>query len=279
MHIPGIAGLIAKIPQHASDLPEASRSPLEHYRRGANDAWNLLLYFERNVEQAGAYPAVAEKHARRLSATLLVTIVESFERFAKELIALCVDHVAELVFDDRIQGAFGTISARAMAAHFAEKSLGRALVESSTWLHAKEIHDAFCVVLSDEKGARWSPGLWPQQTDPEARSLNTLFQVRHSIVHNVSVLTRSDAAKLKVLTGATVAAPKVIAPTKSDVLVAKTFLDELTLAIDDKVEKRLVHVLGGLHAQSPLFVPQEKANELAQQFRRSITILGATGTP
>lgn len=280
MLIPGIEDLIAKIPQHTIEPHEASRSPLEHYRRGANDAWNLLLYFERSTEQAGTYPRVAERHARRLSAMLVVALVESFERFAKELVALCVDHVATLVLDDRIDKAFGKIQPRVVGAHFAEKSVGRALAESSTWLSSAQIDDAFGKVLANESNKAWQPGLFPQRTHPRARTLDTLFQLRHSVVHNVSLITRSDAAKLQVLTRAQVAAPRVLSPSKSDVLYVKSFLDETANWVDGEVEKRLIVVLTALYQQNQsLFLPQTKADELAKQFRRSITICGATANP
>ena len=35
---------LKRIPQHTTDLHEEASVPLRHYRRTANDAWNLRLY-------------------------------------------------------------------------------------------------------------------------------------------------------------------------------------------------------------------------------------------
>jgi hypothetical protein len=79
---------IAAIPQHVAALPPESASPIEHYRRGANDAVNLVRYFHRNMERTNVYPVPLARHAGRLHAMALLTLVETFERFLKELAAV-----------------------------------------------------------------------------------------------------------------------------------------------------------------------------------------------
>ena len=38
---------ITKIPEHVGLLSDAAATPIGHYQRGANDAYNLHLYFNR----------------------------------------------------------------------------------------------------------------------------------------------------------------------------------------------------------------------------------------
>lgn len=279
LKIPGLDKLVANIPQHVEPLPPESASPIEHYRRGANDAWNLVLYFHKNMGRVNVYPLPFERHARRLHAMVLLTLVETFERFLKELAAVCVDHVASLVVDDRL--AKFSANGSAIALTFGEGTVGRLLCESQLWTEVNTIDDRFRKLLQDDSLASFS--LFPSKKDPDEwrrRSLEILFQLRHSIVHNASVLNVSDAAKLRILGRAKVQAPRVLAPSKNDLWYAKSFLDETAIWCDARVETRLVAVLEAIHrGDGTLFEPSDRAQRLAREFGRKVTVAGATAHP
>src|SRR6266516_1981627 len=90
------------IPQHTGPLAQEASAPIAHYQRASNDAWNLIPYLERNLNKAGVYSAVAERHLQSIRIMVLLSIVEGFERFLKELAAVCIDMAGTSVADDRL---------------------------------------------------------------------------------------------------------------------------------------------------------------------------------
>jgi hypothetical protein len=78
---------------------------------------------------------------------VLVNLIESFERYLKEVAAVCIDLVGAYVLDDR----FDTfrLQGSALAVHFGTDTLGRALCESSTWLDTASINNRFKSLLAD----------------------------------------------------------------------------------------------------------------------------------
>lgn len=110
--------------------------------------------------------------------------------------------------------------------------------------------------------------------------MDLLFQLRHSIVHNVGVITRSDALKLRLMCQRTINAPRVLTPSNGDVWYAKLFLDETARWGNDRVADRLATVLSERHADdATLFDPLAKATELARLFRKKVTVAGQTVNP
>src|SRR5207245_3221 len=97
------------------------------------------------------------------------------------------------------------------------------LCESSVWLDCEEINKRFRRLLSDpfQVGGP-SFDLFPKQNQqPEAEQwrfepLNVVWQIRHSAVHNVGIITQSDGVKLRLLVKEAVSAPRILAPTRSD---------------------------------------------------------------
>ena len=61
--------VIGNIPQQVEELQVESTSPFLHYKRGANDAWNLLRYFERNVQRTTVYGKSYQAHLANLRAS------------------------------------------------------------------------------------------------------------------------------------------------------------------------------------------------------------------
>lgn len=268
---------------HVEPLPREAAVPIRHYRRTLDDLWTSLAYVERAAGGPGRRPAVARVHLGRLYGMSLISLIEAFERYLKEVAAACINHLARYVADDRFD-AF-TLKGGGLAAHFGSGSLGRSLCESATWLSCREVNDRFRAVLADPfvPGAFYLfPG--PNQK-PEAERwrygpLSLVWQLRHTAVHNVGVITRSDAVKLQQLAREPVDGGVLLAPTRSDLRYLRQFLDDAAVVCNRRVGGRLAELLSTLHDQTPgLFVPQELADRLAADFRLTLRVAGATGVP
>ena len=235
---------IKAIVGHTSPMPEEAAAPLPHYERTASDAWNLLVYVERNLKRTTVYQRPYDRHFHRLSSMALVAMVEAFERFIKETAAVCIDHLGALVLDDR-WNVF-RLDADDLAAHFSERSLGKSLCESDTWLSCATIDERFRRILADPFSRDSKKKFFFLPTDAQVPgegwrrdTLNIVWQLRHTIVHNAGVITRSDAAKLRLLVRAPVSAPVVLWPDKSDVQSVKMFLDDAAGVLTLRVAARL----------------------------------------
>jgi hypothetical protein len=210
---------------------------------------------------------------------ILVNLVETFERYLKEVAAACVDCLARYVLDDRFN-AF-RVQGSVLAVHFDADTLGHSLCESATWLDSDEVNDRFRRLLADP----FEPGnflLFPKQPVIEREryeTLNIVWQLRHTIVHNVGVVTQSDAIKFRLLVRSPVSAMQVLAPTRDDIRFLKRFLDETAGRCNRRIGERLAELLTGILAGDPgLFVAQEMADAITRTFGFILTIAGAAGT-
>ncbi len=103
--------------------------------------------------------------------------------------------------------------------------------------------------------------------------MSIVWQLRHTIVHNVGVVTRSDAAKLKVLARRHLESPGVLLPDWDDVRFLRAYLDERARDINERVAQRLAQVLTSLHHENPaLFDQQDEANAISHAFGMSLVI-------
>lgn len=274
---------LPRIPTHVQQLPVESAVPQQHYRRSANDAWNLLIYFERNIQQENVYNASFERHFRHLSTMVLLGIVEAFERFLKEIAAECINHVANCVVDDRLD--VFSVKGNVVAAHFSAANLGKALCESLAWCDCDETNKRIRRVLADpfDSGNFY---VFPLATQhPEALRnrydlASLIWQLRHTIVHNMGVITSSDARKFRLLIKRNVESPRLLSPSKGDVWYVKLFLDETVEVINREVGSRLATLLTTLHNADPsLFAPAEKAQALADLFGTTSEVAGQSRQP
>jgi len=262
-------------------LPDEAKAPILHYRRTVTDIYGSLGYVERLVAERDGYQSVADRHLGRLYGMALVNLVETFERYLKEVAAECVDRLADLVLDDRfnefpVQGA-------TLASHFGSGSAGKALCESSVWLNCREINDRFRKLLSDplQQGTFY---LFPKEgQQPIAQTwryelMSLIWQIRNTSVHNVGVITRSDAVKLRVLAKTPVDAPTMLVPTKTDLRWLKAFLDETTEDCNSRIGNRLAELLTTIHTEAGgAFQPQEMANNISAAFRNPLQVAGSMG--
>jgi hypothetical protein len=99
-------------------------------------------------------------------------------------------------------------------------------------------------------------------------------------VHNVGVITQSDAIKLRLLVRAPVAPMRVLAPTREDIRYLKRFLDETAERCNRRIGERLAELLTTIHAGDPaLFVAREMADLVTATFGFVLTVAGVAGTP
>jgi hypothetical protein len=270
---------VREILGHVIPLPAEAGAPLSHYGRSSTDLWSLITYVERNFGQLPLQPAAVRRHMGRLHGMILVNLVETFERYLKEVAAACVDALARYVLDDRFN-AF-KVQGSALAAHFDGGTLGRSLCESATWVSCDEVNDRFRRLLAPpfEKGSFL---LFPKQPPTEGERYDTLcivWQLRHTIVHNVGVITQSDAIKLRLLVRAAVPQMQILAPTRDDIRYLKRFLDETAERSNRRIGERLAEILTALHAvDGGLFVPQQMADAVTRTFGFVLFVAGVAGT-
>jgi hypothetical protein len=262
---------IREILQHVAALPPEAATPYQNYERSATDLWNLRNYVERKVTGGPSYATVVQRHMAALDRMLIVNFVEAFERFLKEVASVCVDYLATCVLDDRFD-KLGQVKGSFLAAHFGAESLGKALCESGTWLDCDSVNDRFRRLLSDpfDKGNFYVfPEKGQQPADEQFRHsvMCLLWQLRHTIVHNLGQITHSDAVKFRLLARQQVDARRLLVPTRDDVRYVKKFLDETAESINLRVMTRLAELLTVLYTDNPeLFVPREIVNKLSRDF-------------
>ncbi len=275
---------IAAILENVEEQPPEAVCPIRHFQRTVGDLWNFRGYVERKIRGSDHYPKKMADHMAALDRMLIVSVIETFERFLKEIAAACVDHLASYALDDRFD--FVSIRGGELAAHFGEQTLGKALCESGTWLDCDDVNKRFRRLLAlplkpkdgfqvFEKQGNFSDS---ERTPFEIMSI--VWQLRHSIVHNVGVLTQSDGVRLRLLTRRAVKTPSLLRPTRDNVRHIKEFLTQMAEDVNQRCGVRLAEVLTELHAGNPgLFQPREEAESVAVDFQMTASIAGVSAIP
>lgn len=276
--------MVRNVLQHTSALLPEADCPIRHFERSANIGSSLILYIDGHIDRVGIYEAGYDRHLGHLRRMVLAELLEAFERFLKELASVCVDQLAPFTADDRFD-EFLPRRGAAISAFVNAKSMGKALCESDTWLSNATINDRFRSLLKTPFGDDWEL-LFPKENQapvPERRraaTLAILWQIRHSLAHNVGVLTHSDSMKFSVLVGSPVAADRRLAPTTEDLRYVKRFLSETATHTNQRAGIRLAQLLDGFHVANPaLFDAQATANEVSRRLSFAVTIHGEVGTP
>jgi hypothetical protein len=278
---------IFAIPHHVAELPEEAGVPILHFKRSANDSWNLHLYIERNLARTNTYATAEKKHFARLNRMVILSLCASFERFLKELAAVCIDHLNSRTTDADDRFDEFNVSGSALAAHFDAKTAGSALCESSTWLNCDQVNKRFRGILRDVDGEPADVYIFPKKANQQPTSeqwrypvMSALWQLRHSIAHNDGVVTQSDALTLKLLIRSQLAGGKILCPTKQDIIYVKRFLDKAAESINSRVAKRLSDLLTTIHdADNSIFDPAVAAKRLAEAVGVAVTVSGQTAHP
>ena len=108
--------------------------------------------------------------------------------------------------------------------------------------------------------------------------MNLIWQLRHTAVHNVGIITRSDAVKLRLWVKENVEAPRILAPTRNDINYLKRFLDETETYCNCRIGDRLAQLLTAIYTPtlgSP--TPQTIADRVKALFRQPHQVGPATG--
>ena len=109
----------------------------------------------------------------------------------------------------------------------------------------------------------------------EGRDPSIVWQIRHSVVHNVGVITQSDAIKLRLLTKQPVESPRHPRPDPGRFAVPEAIPRRDGGALNRRVGERLAELLTTIHATDPgLFDPDTVANEISLTFGIALTVAG-----
>jgi hypothetical protein len=268
-----------------SNLPPESSSPWEHYRRSANDAWNLVVYMERNVARVKHYPKPFDRHMSRLHGMALANLVGAFERFLKELAVVCVNELSEFSLDGRLDTF--SLTGSVASAHFSTGSVGSALCEADTWLNCSRINEKFRKLLADpfEDGGKFyvfpmKKAHGSEEELKRSQLISAVFQLRHTLVHNLGVITESDATKLRQILQTPIDGQKVLTPSSRNVRQVKKLLDETASKINERIALRLSTLLATLLQENYLRIdPAAKAQFLVSLFGISVTVGSHTASP
>jgi len=130
---------VREVLQHTSSLlPEADR-PIQHFERSVNAGLLLLNYIDDHIDPNDVYEAVYDRHLGHLRRMVLAELIESVERFLKELASVCVDSLAPYTTDDRFD-VFVPKRSDKIAAFVNAPSIGKTLCESDTWINNSTIN-------------------------------------------------------------------------------------------------------------------------------------------
>src|ERR1700677_1577895 len=91
---------ILDILSHTEPLGPEAQSPISHYRLAVNSNFNLINYIEDHFVEGPYFPAIKADHMGHLRRFVLANLIETFERFIKELAAVCIDQLSGFVTDD-----------------------------------------------------------------------------------------------------------------------------------------------------------------------------------
>ncbi len=272
--------------QHREPHAAAFECPLDHYMSASAELWGLRDYVYRKIVGSSHYAKVAKKNLAVLDRMLFVHLAETLEVFLKEIAAVCVNHLATHILDDRFN--VFSVNGSTVAAHFGAGTLGEALCESDTWLDCVSINKRFRHLLADpfdkKRGKfylfpeQWGQG--PQRELFRYPTLNLIWQLRHTIVHNAGLITKSDAVKLRLLARMSVDDGEKLTPTWDDLRYVKDFLGATATVANQRIGTRLAELSTTLHQENQsLFDPAEKASELAKDFQIETEVAGEQGTP
>ncbi len=265
------------------DVVGEAEIPLHHMTYAASHALRMVDYFIGLKNQASVYTKGFERHRKGLASLAFLQIMAAFERFLKEIAAACVDELAGRCTDDRLK--VFSVDGSAAFPHFQEQTVGRALCESTLWHGVDEINERFKKLLRlpsdpDNKNRFVLFDCQHNNSRNEVKVIRVAFQMRHTLAHNLGLVTPSDGSKLQRLLGEHRTSPAQLDIDRKHVYYLQRFLVPLCEEINLAVAKRLCLVLTEFHTQAPQLVdPHGDGQRLANLFQTSCTIANSTSTP
>lgn len=85
---------VRELLQHTSSLLPLADRPLQHFEQSVNAGLLLLTYIDDHIDPDDVYEAVYARHSGHQRRMVLAELIETFERFLKELASVCVDFLA-----------------------------------------------------------------------------------------------------------------------------------------------------------------------------------------
>lgn len=277
---------IREILSHTEPLPAEADTPIRHFNHTTAEILGTLNFLSRKAAAGRPAQRVVADHLGRVRQMALVSLIENLERFFKDLAAVCVDVLAPVTADDRFDKL--TVTGTALVGHYDARTLGRAMCETQVMTDCGEINKRFKALIAPLHPAPGRKGvtdfvlLEARTADEDARyaTLQLVWQLRHTVVHNVGVVTRSDAVKLRVLAKCAVEAPRLLVPTEDDPRNLVRFLEQVADFCNNRVCGQLAGVLTQIHAGDPTLIdPAERARYLADTFRVPVTVAGVAAAP
>ncbi len=249
---------IQQIPHR--DEAEKADIPISHFKKDVAHAIRFLDYLIDLKKKTPVYEKGYERHRKAISSLAFFQIVACFERLLKELAAICVDALAPLCTDDRLSGF--SIRGEDAAPHVIDQTIGRALCETQMWHNIDDVTKRFKKVLASNPEITpntpkladfnlFDVALGVASLRSEIKSLKVMFQIRHTIAHNLGTLTRSDAGKLQRILGQKIESPKELDIDRKHVYYLQQFLSPLVTEVNQVVAARLGQVLTQFRSTSP----------------------------
>jgi hypothetical protein len=243
--------------------------------------WKYLI---RQFESGSAYRAVYERHFRYLWRMVFLHQIEAFEGFLKGLAAACIDSLAPYLQEESRYKSFSVIPNAVVAYTSANGSVGAALAESLIWLNNVDVNDRFRELLRDPFGDNWSQWLFPASGQnpaaerERAKTMSLLWQLRHTMVHNLGIVTVADGLKLARVVERRVPHRIRLSPTDSDVNYVDRFLLQTAQSLNQRVGTRVAEILTKVHdLDTSTFDPQEVADKISRRFATSVEVAGVLG--
>lgn len=197
---------------------------------------------------------------------------------------VCVNNLKEFSLDARLDEF--SLKGSVVAAHFNTQTVGNALCEADTWLNLDTVNKKFRKLLADpfEDGTFYVFPMTTQQglevAVKRSQLIPAVFQLRHTLVHNLGVITQSDATKLRRILQSSIQGNKVLRPSAWNVYQIKKILDESANDINGRMATRRLELLEKMHQENYLSVnPALKTQELSTLFGVPVTICGHTASP
>ena len=176
--------------------------PASHFLQTVVDTENAITHCEQNFtkRRGGDYTQVSNKHLRTINRAVLPALMGHFEIFQISLFAGLVEATRMVegfdakIFAKELKKSYGLeINVqRSLAFRGREVDIGDLIADSLPgWHDSSKVNGYFALVCKDSQF----------YSNNNIRTLNVLWQFRHSIVHTGGRLTTADAHKLTDLQG------------------------------------------------------------------------------
>ncbi len=93
--------MVRQLLQHTLPLLPEADCPIDHFDASGSIGTSPINYIANHIDPRTVNPGVYGRHMGQLRRMVLAELIESFERFLKEVASVCVDFLAPYTLDDR----------------------------------------------------------------------------------------------------------------------------------------------------------------------------------